>query len=609
MPTIRKFTENILSFVGWFQDHGGDLTLKDNEGNTAINNAITEKHYNLIPIFKNYIFEEKLQKRIQNRSKEAAMHSPSVRKLTNVMQRLEIPPSIDTNGESSPRCDKMLTPNKTNFNFDEASPYLINITHRRKPNRPEAIQEMSKLRRTISVDKNILANNISNETFGMEKRNATSPNALNTSDNIYTSDEDVVIVEENLFQLTELNLEKHLKSTPKHNRISLVNMWRNKVNKSHRRASVAPANELELDSFILKHTGELGPLTSSKMSTPVSNSSSAETVLQAPSKKNCVKNDEKQDEMKCEARSVSADSFVTAVDENGEVILVERNEFVVDASNGSFNFHSTKKDSTNVRSPNGEQILLQIEEAYMHTDTENDIVFYEQRCIANPAPPKSYKSSNPNESIVASESCPETEYTIPLDYDTDVLRRELTQYGDVPGPITKSTKRLYLKRLNSYKRKPLQTAATSRELTKASPSKYRIRIKIIGKKTTTKLHNEFALSADFSVELKKTLRTDNATTWQVLINKYNYLERQMIDGFHLCPTKRFREGNLKTSFIYLLIDPRISENLPHEAQIISKHEAWQRFLASIFYVGKGKSNRPYAHLYEAIKIYQGEHIL
>lgn len=40
-------------------------------------------------------------------------------------------------------------------------------------------------------------------------------------------------------------------------------------------------------------------------------------------------------------------------------------------------------------------------------------------------------------------------------------------------------------------------------------------------------------------------------------------------------------------------------------QAITKFDAWQRFLASIFYVGKGKSNRPYAHLYDAIKIYQG----
>lgn len=38
--------------------------------------------------------------------------------------------------------------------------------------------------------------------------------------------------------------------------------------------------------------------------------------------------------------------------------------------------------------------------------------------------------------------------------------------------------------------------------------------------------------------------------------------------------------------------------------MISKHEAWNRFISSIFYVGKGKSKRPYAHLYDAIKMFQ-----
>lgn len=98
----------------------------------------------------------------------------------------------------------------------------------------------------------------------------------------------------------------------------------------------------------------------------------------------------------------------------------------------------------------------------------------------------------------------------------------------------------------------------------------------------------------------------------------------MTDSFQT--TKKFREGNLKTSFIYLLIDPRILENLLAELpvgveliciknnnnsidfycfQFISKNEAWRRFINAIFYVGKGKSSRPYAHLYDAIKLFNG----
>lgn len=41
------------------------------------------------------------------------------------------------------------------------------------------------------------------------------------------------------------------------------------------------------------------------------------------------------------------------------------------------------------------------------------------------------------------------------------------------------------------------------------------------------------------------------------------------------------------------------------SQIISPVDLWSQFLQSIFYVGKGKSSRPYAHLYDAIKLYNG----
>lgn len=54
------------------------------------------------------------------------------------------------------------------------------------------------------------------------------------------------------------------------------------------------------------------------------------------------------------------------------------------------------------------------------------------------------------ETTLASQS---TNLTMPLDYETDTLRAELTAFGEPPGPITKSTKKLYIKRLVKYKRK------------------------------------------------------------------------------------------------------------------------------------------------------------
>lgn len=122
--------------------------------------------------------------------------------------------------------------------------------------------------------------------------------------------------------------------------------------------------------------------------------------------------------------------------------------------------------------------------------------------------------------------------------------------------------------------------------------------------------------------------------------EYSPLERQMINSFQSYQTKNMREGNLKKSFIYLLIDPRIAENLLARSQVsnyenvqqvsifnilelkklkfngrfndallnsqvITPSELWCRFLEAIFYVGKGKSSRPFAHLYDAIKFYRG----
>lgn len=47
-------------------------------------------------------------------------------------------------------------------------------------------------------------------------------------------------------------------------------------------------------------------------------------------------------------------------------------------------------------------------------------------------------------------SLPET-----IEYDTDSLRKELIAVGYSPGPITETTKRIYLKKLQQLKREPL----------------------------------------------------------------------------------------------------------------------------------------------------------
>ncbi|KAM3936793.1 ankyrin repeat and LEM domain-containing protein 1 [Leptodactylus fuscus] len=70
-------------------------------------------------------------------------------------------------------------------------------------------------------------------------------------------------------------------------------------------------------------------------------------------------------------------------------------------------------------------------------------------------------------------------------------------------------------------------------------------------------------------------------------------------------TKKWREGVLKCSFNYLLLDPRVTQNLPSRCYDLSQLDCFRTFISAVFYVGKGKRSRPYCHLYEALNHYKG----
>ncbi|KAM8939276.1 ankyrin repeat and LEM domain-containing protein 1 [Pelodytes ibericus] len=69
-------------------------------------------------------------------------------------------------------------------------------------------------------------------------------------------------------------------------------------------------------------------------------------------------------------------------------------------------------------------------------------------------------------------------------------------------------------------------------------------------------------------------------------------------------TRKWREGILKSSFNYLLMDPRVTRNLPSRCHTLSQNECFRTFVSAVFYVGKGKRSRPYCHLYEALSYYK-----
>lgn len=116
-------------------------------------------------------------------------------------------------------------------------------------------------------------------------------------------------------------------------------------------------------------------------------------------------------------------------------------------------------------------------------------------------------------------------------------------------------------------------------------------------------HHHHSASA-FSLELERTLRSVDVHS--DMLAAYAAHIPRMVASFEMQKTARqkLREGHLKKSFVYLLIDPRVSENLPGEAAHDNTRLAtWERFLRSIFYVGKGKNGRPYDHLYDALEAY------
>uniref|UniRef100_A0A8C3JTN5 Ankyrin repeat and LEM domain containing 1 n=1 Tax=Calidris pygmaea TaxID=425635 RepID=A0A8C3JTN5_9CHAR len=146
----------------------------------------------------------------------------------------------------------------------------------------------------------------------------------------------------------------------------------------------------------------------------------------------------------------------------------------------------------------------------------------------------------------------------PRPLSDETLRRRLRALGDNPGPVTELTRWLYLRRLEELVRGP-----------RGSP-------------------------AGHSPELVAALRTghvpDCAQDELVLAQQFDRPDR----------TRHWREGLVKSSFNYLLLDPRTTQNLPLRSHRLSPAECFRTFVEAIFYVGKGTRARPYCHLAEAL---------
>lgn len=185
----------------------------------------------------------------------------------------------------------------------------------------------------------------------------------------------------------------------------------------------------------------------------------------------------------------------------------------------------------------------------VHTDFDNRLALKERH----------YQSSDSD-----SRSAPPT--IVPpelLELTNEGISERLKQMGESPGPVTDGTRSVYLKHL--VRLTP----------SRASPTTYRD-----------------ALPPDVHFLVSNVDR----------MGTYEALEAEMVRSFETPnPRLPWREGNHKTSFNYLLLDSRVSRNLPARAGTMTTlAEQMADFVKSVFYVGKGKRARPFSHLNGAL---------
>lgn len=153
--------------------------------------------------------------------------------------------------------------------------------------------------------------------------------------------------------------------------------------------------------------------------------------------------------------------------------------------------------------------------------------------------------------------------------NAEELRTCLIKLGYVPGPIVATTHRIYQRHLLRLRNKP--------QLLKQC-----------------NLHSIPKYPRQLQAALEDPLSID----WE----SCSSLEKVMSAPF--CqpdPTRHWRDGTNKTCFNYLLLDPRVTQDLPLRGPAMNDADKLQCFISAIFYIGKGSRGRPYYHLYEAIK--------
>ncbi|KZC09345.1 PREDICTED: uncharacterized protein LOC107187523 [Dufourea novaeangliae] len=216
------------------------------------------------------------------------------------------------------------------------------------------------------------------------------------------------------------------------------------------------------------------------------------------------------------------------------------------------------------------QSYISVQEEYKHEDLDEGIAFVERRVYTLP-PRKSKKDC-----MASEKSWPQSlNLSVNIYMTNEELQQKLIDLGDNPGPITNTTKQVYLKRLICLEKK----TSLKKPDVKTIPSKTWFDVD------------------DCSCEVKSSLMFGD---WVNELGRYKVMERTVFKEFSsVDPSRKWREGINKTSFNYLLLDPRITKDLCSREEHMTKSAIWTTFLSAIFYVGKGTRNRPYSHLKDA----------
>ncbi|XP_078054865.1 uncharacterized protein LOC144479709 [Mustelus asterias] len=192
----------------------------------------------------------------------------------------------------------------------------------------------------------------------------------------------------------------------------------------------------------------------------------------------------------------------------------------------------------------------------LSTSGSEETVIYDWRAYKNRS-----VCAKGEENLLPSDGLPKLSPRLLL-LSNSQIRRQLKDYGEDPGPITALTRKVYLLFLDRIRKEPLPRKP--QQFTKFGP------------------------------ELCRSLETfvfpDCSQDEQALVQQFDQPDQN----------RKWREGLLKISFNYLLLDPRVTKNLPARCHTLSAAECFRTFVSSVFYVGKGKRSRPYRHLYDAL---------